>query len=155
MATTTHGIYYPSSTDQPNGPVQLQTLAESVDDVIAMNSFITITGLASGFAANATFDCFAPAWMLLPTGEVKLRGGIQKSSGNFASGTTEIKHALNSSIIPVHDVEFSVAMSNSGQVTGRVEITGASDANPGQMNLILESSRGTWFSLDSCSYWIA
>lgn len=74
MATTPNGLTYPTLTDQPNGPGQLQGLAESVDARYGLTvaNFAALSGIASPFAGmrvwctaekiDATYD--GSAWQL-------------------------------------------------------------------------------------------
>lgn len=60
MPETSMGIYYPSSSDAPNGPAQMQALAQSVDTLLNLPDDI------AGFV-NSTISITATAHATLPS----------------------------------------------------------------------------------------
>lgn len=57
MPSTPTGLVYPSSTDAPDGPAQLQALAESIDDAYYDGAaWVTAT---TGFTLGSNFDTLA------------------------------------------------------------------------------------------------
>lgn len=86
MATTSRGYPYPALTDQPNGPTQLQALAQAVNDDVAgtVRACCRMVSGSAGFGV-ATFTQYPiPSWSATTTNV----GDIAYSGGVFTPGTT-------------------------------------------------------------------
>lgn len=113
----------------------------------------TITSWTSGYesndASNGGFQ-YVAAWNLRDDGLVTMRGGIRKTTGTFPTGSTILVPVLPPAIVPDQDVEWATAMDNAGGATvGRLEIAS------NNLKIVLETSRGTWVSIDGLSYWVS
>lgn len=85
MATTTRGYRYPASTDAPNVPLDLQRLAEDVDDDVsalhADTGWVTPT-------IDAAWDTYSTIECRNVGGVVHLRGYVRPDSGAVSAGLT-------------------------------------------------------------------
>ena len=104
MGTTARGLVYPSATDAPNGPAQMQTLAESVDTTYYTGSaWITST---TGFTLASNWTNLAVAYRTIGP-MVYLRIAVDRAtpaitvaagSGNLAD--VDVLSAIPSALIP-------------------------------------------------------
>lgn len=83
MPQTSRGYPYPSQTDDPNGPLQIQALAQAINNDMAARltdtGWLDITNINSGYTATG-------AQYRVKAGVLYRRGVLTKNSGNISDG---------------------------------------------------------------------
>ena len=127
MGSTPRGYPYPTLTDAPNGPSQMQALAAAIDtDVTAVAAaatppaWTTISSFATG--ASPTSGAYPPAFRLLPSGKVELRGGLT-AGASFATGGVVLftLPSLTPTVYPTYTVLLPAATNYSSGYTTNSE----------------------------------